>query len=110
MELVRLDRSTVDFAIQTSLSDTLSSLGEDCLRSVLTLLGEGQEVPATSIVSRLSEVDKVLDELFAKFSKIIKHVTILEACSKLKVDPPTLGNSLFWMVEEIQSTLWKAQP
>jgi len=57
----------------------------------------------------MGDVDAVLDELFGKFSKIIKHVTILQASSQLKLDPPSLGGSLFWMVEELRSALWKGQ-
>jgi len=104
-----LERAAFDSAIQISLSNTLRSLGEDCLSSVLSLLGSGRDVPLTSLISHLGEIDTVLDELFGKFSKIIKHITILEASSQLKLDPPKLGNSLFWMVEELRSTLWKAQ-
>ncbi len=97
-----------DSAFQISLSNTLRSLGEDCLSSVLSLLGSGREIPLASLTSHLGEIDGVLDELFGKFSKIIKHVTILETSSQLKLDPPKLGNSLFWMVEELRSNLWKA--
>jgi len=97
-----------DSAIQTSLTNTLRSLGEDSLASVVSLLGRGNDV-GNSLVARLAEVDAVLDELFAKFSNIIKHITILEACSHLKLDPPKLGNSLFWMVEELRSNMWKAR-
>ncbi len=102
-----LDRAAFDSAIETSLSNTIRSLGEDSLASFLTLLGEGRNAPPSNLVSKLGEIDAVLDELFAKFSKIIKHVTILEACSQLKLDPPKLGNSLFWMVEELRANLWK---
>jgi len=57
----------------------------------------------------MGDVDAVLDELFGKFAKIIKHITILQASSRLKLDPPSLGSSLFWMVEELRSALWKGQ-
>ncbi len=97
-----------DSAFQISLSNTLRSLGEDCLSSVLSLLGGGREIPLASLTAHLGEIDNILDELFGKFSKIIKHVTILETSSQLKLDPPKLGNSLLWMVEELRSNLWKA--
>jgi len=103
-----LDRAVVDSAFQISLSNTLRSLGEDCLSSVLSLLGGGREIPLASLTAHLGEIDNILDELFGKFSKIIKHVTILETSSQLKLDPPKLGNSLLWMVEELRSNLWKA--
>jgi hypothetical protein len=104
-----LDRGEFDSAIQTSLSNTLRSLGEDCLSSVLSLLGGGREVPLEGLISHLSEIDSVLDELFGKFSRIIKQVTVLQASSQLKLEAPKLGGSLFWMVEELRSSLWKAQ-
>jgi hypothetical protein len=104
-----LDRAEFDSAIQTSLTNTLRSLGEDSLASVLSLLGRGTNVMVDNLVPRLADVDAVLDELFGKFSKIIKHTTILEACSSLKLDPPKLGNSLFWMAEELRASLWKAK-
>ena len=65
-------------------------------------------MPLASLTSHLGEIDGVLDELFGKFSKIIKHITILETSSQLKLESPKLGNSLFWMVEELRSNLWKA--
>lgn len=102
-----MDRDSFDLAIQTSLLNTLRSLGEDCVTSILSHLGKGAEVGTNSLVSHLREVDTALDELFTKFSKIIKHVTILQACSQLKLKPPTLGNSLFWMVEELRASQWK---
>jgi hypothetical protein len=71
-------------------------------------LGEGGG-PVESLVGHLESIDAVLDELFGKFSKIIKHITIFQASSQLKLDPPGLGASLLWMVEELRSTLWKAQ-
>jgi hypothetical protein len=83
-------------------------LGEDCLSSVLSLLGGGHDLPEQALITSLGDIDRVLDDLFTKFSKIIKQVTILEACSQLKLNPPTLGNSLFWMVEELRASLWKA--
>jgi hypothetical protein len=105
-----LERAEIDSAVQISLSNTLRSLDEDCLASFLSLLGGGHEVPVETLMGHLGEIDAVLDELFGKFSKIIKEVTILQACSHLKLDPPKIGSSLFWMVEELRSTLWKAQP
>ncbi len=96
-----------DSAIQLSLLSTLRSLGEDCLSSVLSILGRGYEVAEDNLVSHLKEIDGVLDELFGKFSKIIKQVTILQACSNMRLDPPRLGNSLFWMVEELRSARWQ---
>lgn len=77
------------------------------MASVLSLLG-GEEGPAESVAGHLGDIDPVLDELFGKFSKIIKHITILQASSQLKLEPPGLGSSLLWMVEELRSTLWKA--
>ncbi len=103
-----MDRAEVDSVIESSLSNTLKSLGEDCLASVLSLLGEGRG-PVESLIAHLEGIDAVLDELFGKFSKIIKHITILQASSQLKLEPPALGASLLWMVEELRSTLWKAQ-
>jgi hypothetical protein len=103
-----LDRTEFDSVVEVSLSNTLKSLGEDCLASVLSLLGEGQG-PVEGLIAHLGDMDAVLDELFGKFSKIIKHVTILQASSQLKLDPPSLGASLLWMVEELRSTLWKAK-
>ena len=103
-----MDRAEFDSVVQFSLSNTLKSVGEDSLASVLSLLG-GDEGPAESLAGHLGEIDPVLDELFGKFSKIIKHVTILQASAQLKMDPPSLGASLLWMVEELRSTLWKAR-
>lgn len=103
-----MDRAEFDSIIQISLWNTLKSLGEECLASVQSLLGPGR-MPAESLVAHLGDIDPVLDELFGKFSKIIKHVTILQASSQLKLDPPGLGDSLLWMVEELRSTLWKAR-
>jgi len=101
-----LDRAEFDSVIQVSLSNTLKSLGEDCLASVQSVLGE-ERGPVTNLIEHLGDIDAVLDELFGKFSKIIKHVTILQASSQLKLDPPSLGGSLSWMVEELRSALWK---
>ena len=101
-----MDRAEFDSVIQVSLSNTLRNLGEDCLPSVQSLLG-GERGPVESLVAHLGDIDAVLDELFGKFSKIIKHVTILQASSQLKLDPPVLGGSLFWMVEELRSALWR---
>jgi len=103
-----LDRAEFDSVIQVSLSNTLSSLGEDCLPSIQSLLG-GERGPVANLIEHLGDLDAVLDELFGKFSKIIKHVTILQASSQLKLDPPSLGGSLSWMVEELRSALWKGQ-
>ena len=104
-----MERAEFDRAVQSSLTNTLRSLGEESLASVLSLLGKGTNLAEDSLVRRLAEVDSILDELFAKFSKIIKHITVLEACSQLKLEPPKLGNSLFWMVEELRSNLWMAR-
>jgi hypothetical protein len=71
-------------------------------------LGEGGG-PVESLVGHMESIDAVLDELFGKFSKIIKQITIFQASSRLKLDPPGLGASLLWMVEELRSTLWKAK-
>jgi len=103
-----LDRAEFDSVIQVSLSNTLKSVGDDCLASVQSLLG-GERGPVESLIPSLKNIDAVLDELFGKFSRIIKQVTILQASSQLKIDPPTLGGSLFWMVEELRSALWKGQ-
>ena len=103
-----MDRSEFDSIIESSLSNTLKTVGEDCVPSVLALLG-GSRGPADSLVAHLGDIDTTLDELFGKFSKIIKQVTIFQACSQLKMDPPGLGGSLLWMVEELRSTLWKAK-
>jgi hypothetical protein len=103
-----VDRAEFDSVIQVSLSNTLKNVGDDCLASVQSLLG-GEREPVESLVAHLGDIDSVLDELFGKFSKIIKHITILQASSQLKIDPPSLGGSLFWMVEELRSTLWKGQ-
>jgi hypothetical protein len=105
-----LNRAEIDSAIQVALANTIRSLGEDSLESFLSLLGGGIQVPVENLMAHLGEIDTVLDELFGKFSRIIKEVTILQASSHLKLDPPKLGASLFWMVEELRSTLWKAQP
>ena len=101
-----MDRAEFDSVIQVSLSNTLRNLGEDCLPSVQSLLG-GERGPVANLIEHLGDLDAVLDELFGKFSKIIKHVTILQASSQLKLDPPSLGGSLSWMVEELRSALWK---
>lgn len=103
-----MDRAEFDSVIESSLSTTLNSLGEESLATVRSLLGEGKG-PVESLVVHLESIDSVLDELFGKFSKIIKHITILQASSQLKLDPPGLGASLLWMVEELRSTLWKAR-
>jgi hypothetical protein len=104
-----LDRAEIDSAVQISLSNTLRSLGEDCFTSFLSLLGVEHEVSVETLMAHLGEIDAALDELFGKFSKIIKEVTVLQASSHLKLDPPKIGASLFWMVEELRSTLWKAR-
>jgi hypothetical protein len=104
-----LDREEFDAVIQNSLANTLKNVGEDSLAAVLSLLS-GDEGPAESLAGHLGDIDAVLDELFGKFSKIVKHITILQASSQLKAEPPGLGRSLFWMVEELRSTLWKAKP
>lgn|GEM_PF-6798291 len=104
-----MDKAEFDSIIQVSLSNSLRSLGEDCLSSVLSVLGSGRELPVESLTAHLGEIDVVLNELFGKFSTIIKHVTILQASSALKLDPPSLGGSLFWMVDELRSTFWKAK-
>ena len=103
-----MDRAEFNSVIQVSLSNTLKSLGEDCLASVQSVLG-GERGPVANLIEHLGDLDAVLDELIGKFSKIIKHVTILQASSQLKQDPPSLGGSLFWMVEELRSALWKGQ-
>jgi hypothetical protein len=103
-----LDRAEFDSVIQVSLSNTLKSVGEDCLASVQSLLG-GERGPVESLVEHMGDVDAVLDELSGKFAKIIKHITILQASSQMRLDPPSLGSSLFWMVEELRSALWKGQ-
>lgn len=96
-----------DSVIKRSLLNTLRSLGENCLSSVLSLIGRGREVAKDSLVLDLTEIDGILDEMFGKFSRIIKQVTILQACSNMRLEPPRLGNSLFWMVEELRSTRWQ---
>jgi hypothetical protein len=105
-----MERAEFDAAVQKSLLSTLRSLGEDSLESVLSTLGGGTSVSAERLFSRLADLDAVLDAVFSKFSMIIKHITILQACSLLKLEPPKLGNSLFWMVEELRSNLWKDGP
>jgi len=90
-----LDKAEFESVIHVSLSNTLKSVGEDCLASVQSLLG-GERAPVESLVEHMGDVDAVLDELFGKFSQ-------------LKLDPPSLGSSLFWMVEELRSALWKGQ-
>ena len=103
-----LKKIEFDLAIQSSLMATLGSVGEDSLRSVLEFAGgDGGQLQPASISSHLPEIDKALDELFSKFSVIIKRTTILQICSTLKLDPPVLGKSLTWMVEELRSALWK---
>lgn len=104
-----MKRAEFGSAIQSSLVGTLRSLGEDSLTSVLSLLDDGKETAVDDLISRLGEVDAVLDELFGKFSKIIKHVTILEACSQLNLVPPKLGSSLFWMVQELRASIWEVR-
>jgi hypothetical protein len=103
-----LDRAELDAIIESSLSNTLKTLGEDCLPSVKSLLSRGRGL-GESLVANLGDIDAVLDELFGKFSKIIKHITILQVSMQLKRDPPSLGGSLLWMIEELRSSLWKAQ-
>lgn len=102
-----LKKQDFELAIQNSLAATLRAVGEDSLRSVLEFAGHGSQLPLGSISSHLPEIDEALDELFSKFSVIIKRTTILQTCSVLKLDPPVLGKSLSWMVEELRSALWK---
>jgi hypothetical protein len=105
-----MEKAEFETAVQKSLLNTLRSLGEDSLESVLSTLGSGTSASADSLFSRLAELDVVLDAVFSKFSKIVKHITILQTCSLLKLEPPKLGNNLFWMVEELRSNLWKDRP
>jgi hypothetical protein len=101
-----LDRAELDSVVEASLVKTLRDLGQESLESALSLIQRGNETNPKNLMSRLGEIDSVLDELFTKFSILIKHVVILEACSRLKLEPPRLGKSLFWMVEELHSSLW----
>ena len=102
-----LKKKEFDLAVQNSLVATLRTVSEDSLSSVLELAGDGSQLALESISSHLPEIDKALDELFSKFSAILKRTTILQICSTLKLDPPVLGKSLTWMVEELRSALWK---
>ena len=102
-----LKKKDFDLAIQNSVVATLRTVGEDSMSSVLQLAGDGRQLPLESISSHLPEIDRAVDELFSKFSVILKRTTILQICSTLKQDPPVLGKSLSWMVEELRSALWK---
>jgi hypothetical protein len=102
-----LKKEDFDLAVQNSLVATLRTVGDDSLSSVLEFAGDGFQLPLGSIPSHLPEIDKALDELFSKFSVIIKRTTIFQMCSALKLDPPVLGKSLSWMVEELRSGLWR---
>ena len=102
-----LKKKDFDLAVQDSLVATLRAVGEDSLSSVLELAGDGSQLRLDSISSHLPEIDKAMDELFSKFSVILKRTTILQMCSSLKLDPPVFGKSLSWMVEELRSGLWK---
>lgn len=101
-----MDRAEFDSVVQDSFVNTLRVLGQESLDSVTSLMQRGDYGDHENLISRLGEIDAILDELFAKFSILIKHITILEACSRLKLEPPKLGNSLLWMVEELRSSLW----
>ena len=102
-----LNREVFDNAVRSALAQTLQSVGDDCLGSVLSILGGGREAPLETLTTRLGELDSALDDLFNRFAKIIKQVTILQTCARLKLEPPKLGGSLFWMVEELRSNMWK---
>ena len=102
-----LKKKDFDLAVQNSLVATLRAVGEDSLSSVLEFAGDDGPLSVGSISWHLPEIDKALDELFSKFSVILKRTTILQMCSILKLDPPVLGKSLSWMVEELRSALWK---
>ncbi len=104
--MTRPEREEFDGAIQKSTLITLRIVSDNCLTSVLSFIRKGKPDHTENIVSRLDDVDEALDALFSKFSRLIKRAIILQACSILKVEPPRLGGSLRWMVEELRSSFW----
>ncbi len=92
--------------MQTSLFSSLRMVGEDCLNSVLSFVQGGRLKPRENSPLDLKEVDRALDALYARFSKVIKYVTVLQISSLLKQEPPRLKESLFWMVEELRAEAW----
>ncbi len=95
-----------DRVVQSSLFSSLRMVGEDCLDSVLSFVQGGTSRPRKNPPLNLQDVDRALDTLYSRFSKVIKYVTVLQISSLLKQEPPRLKESLFWMVEELRAEAW----
>ncbi len=101
-----MNKAEFDRIVQSSLLSSLRIVGEDCLDSVLSFVHHGKLRPAENLHLDLQEVDRALDVLYSRFSKVIKYVTVLQISSLLKQEPPRLKQSLFWMVEELRAEAW----
>lgn len=101
-----LTKAEFDGIVQNSLFSSLRKVGEDCLDSVLSFLHGGKLKHEEGPPLDLQEVDRALDTLYSRFSKVIKYVTVLQISSLLKQEPPRLKESLFWMVEELRAEAW----
>ena len=101
-----MNKAEFDRIVQSSLFNSLRMVGEDCLDSVLSFVHHGKLRPAENAHLDLREVDRALDALYSRFSKVIKYVTVLQISSLVKQEPPRLKESLFWMVEELRAEAW----
>ena len=104
--MARLSKVEFDRIVQSSLFSSLRMVGEDCFDSVLSFVHHGKLRPTENLHLDLLEVDRALDTLYSRFSKVIKYVTVLQISSLLKQEPPRLKESLFWMVEELRAEAW----
>ena len=95
-----------DSIVQDSLYGSLRMVGDDCLHAVKAFIQDGGEKAKPNAHLDLQDVDRALDALYTRFSKVIKYVTILQISSLLKLKPPRLTGSLFWMVEELRADTW----
>lgn len=102
----RLSKAEFDGVVQNSLFSSLRMVGEDCIDSVLSFVHGGKLKHEENSSLDLQEVDRALDALYSRFSKVIKYVTVLQISSLLKQEPPKLKESLFWMVEELRAEAW----
>ncbi len=101
-----MSKAEFDSIVKTSLFSSLRMVSEDCLDSVLSFVHGGSLKPKQNSPLDLQEVDRALDTLYSRFSKVIKYVTVLQISSLLKQEPPRLKRSLFWMVEELRAEAW----